>query len=314
MFAQKLAPRDETALAELIRQTFGPACHIIRHRLVKRETDYLVLLAQLAQPDLRIVVKLAGHMAALPCPFDRAAAINRLVRTHTNIPNSGVIAADVSYAHWPWRYMISTYVPGQTWTVVRPQLDAYQLRAAYRQLGEAVAIVHGVPFPQFGEVTPDGTVPFGSLYLPALTERVRRRIANPRHAELFLSLIHERAALFADVTEARLTHEDLNPNNVLFQQQANGQWTLSGILDFESAWSGCHESDLARLELWSGMVGDGFWEGYCSVGPIPAAYPLRRYLYQLQWCLEYAEKTPRHQADIRAVCAGLGISPTPFLT
>lgn len=312
MIAQMLAPRDETALAELIRQTFGAACRITRHRIVKRETDYFVLLAQLTQPDLRVVVKLAGHMAALPCPFDRSAAINRLIRTHTNIPNSGVIAADVSYAHWPWRYMISTYVPGQSWAIVRPQLDAYQLRAAYRQLGEAVAILHSIPFPQFGEVTPDGTVPFGSPYLPALVERMRRRIANQRHAELLLSLIRERTALFTDVTEAHLTHEDLNPNNVLFQHD-NGQWALSGILDFESAWAGGHESDLARLELWRGMVGDGFWEGYCSVRQIPANYPLRRLLYQLQWCLEYGATTPRHLADIRAVCAGLGISAAPFL-
>ena len=312
MISQTLAPRDETALAELIRKTFGPACRIGRSRIIKRETDYTVLQAQLVQPDLRVVIKLAGHMAALPCPFDRAAAINRLVRTHTNIPNSGVIAADVSYAHWPWRYMISTFIPGDTWMVVRPRLDGPQLREAYRQIGEAVAVLHGIPFQQFGEVTPDGTVPFGAPYLPALAERVRRRVANQRHAELFLSLMRERAVLFADVAEAHLTHEDLNPNNLLFQN-TNGQWTLSGILDFESAWAGCCESDLARLELWRGMTGDGYWDGYCSVRQVPPAYLMRRSLYQLLWCLEYAANTQRHLADTRAVCASLGIPAEPFL-
>lgn len=312
MIPQALAPRDESALAELIRQTFGPACHMARYRLAKCEIDYSVVVAQLAQPELHVVVKLAGHMAALPCPFDRAAAINRLVRTHTNIPNSGVIAADVSYAHWPWRYMISTYVPGHTWMVVRSHLDGAQLRSAFRQIGEAAAILHGIPFPQFGEITPDGTVPFGAPYLPALAERVRRRVANPRHAELFLSLLRERAALFADVGEAHLTHEDLNPTNILFQHD-KGQWILSGILDFESAWAGCHESDLARLELWRGMAGDGFWEGYRSVRQAPPAYPIRRPLYQLLWCLEYGVATPQHRADTRAVCAGLGIPAEPFL-
>jgi aminoglycoside phosphotransferase (APT) family kinase protein len=313
MIPQTLTPRDESALAELIRQTFGSACHIGLYRLIKRETDYTVLLAQLVQPELRVVVKLAGHMAALPCPFERAAAINRLVRTHTNIPNSGVIAADVSYAHWPWRYSISTFVPGDTWKVVRPQLSGFQLRAAYRQIGEAIAILHGVPFQQFGEVTQDGTVPFGSPYLPALAERVRRRIANPRHAELFLTLVRERAALFADVDEPRLTHEDLNPNNILFHNDA-GQWTLSGILDFESAWAGCRESDLARLELWRGMAGDGFWEGYRSVSEVPPTYPMRRQIYQLLWCLEYGATTPQHRSDTRSVCAGLGIPAELFLT
>lgn len=311
MIPQTLAPRDESAVAELIRKTFGPACHIERYRLVKRETDYTVLLAHLMQPELRIVIKLAGHMAALPCPFERSAAINRLVRTHTNLPNSGVIAADTSYAHWPWRYMISTFVPGDSWMVVRPHLDTTQLRDAYRQIGEAVAILHDIPFQHFGEVTLDGTVPFGAAFLPALAERVRRRVTNPRQADLFLALLRERAALFADVEEAQLTHDDLNPNNILFQNE-NGHWVLSGLLDFENAWAGCCESDLARLELWRGMAGDGFWEGYRSVRqPLPS-YPLRRQLFQLLWCLEYGATTPRHLADTRAVCASLGIPAAAF--
>ncbi|MGH2514282.1 MAG: phosphotransferase, partial [Ktedonobacterales bacterium] len=169
----------------------------------------------------------------------------------------------------------------------------------------------GIPFQRFGEVTPDGTVPFGAPFLPALAERVRRRVANPHHAELFLALMRERAALFADVEEAQLTHEDLNPNNILFQND-NGQWVLSGLLDFESAWAGCCESDLARLELWRGMTGDGFWEGYRSVRQVPPSYPLRRQLFQLLWCLEYGATTPRHLADTRAVCAALGIPAEAF--
>jgi aminoglycoside phosphotransferase (APT) family kinase protein len=313
MESKLLSPRDNSALAELIRQTFGPSCHIAEYQILKRARDYTVLVARLAQPDLRVVVKLAGLMAALPCPFDRSAAIIRLVRTHTNLPNSGVIAADVTCQRWPWRYMIATYLPGAPWASVRGQLDARQLRDAYQQIGEAVATLHAIPFAQFGEVAPDGTLPFGTPFPQALRERIHRRIRNPRRAEALLNVLWSYPHLFADVGPAGLTHEDLNPTNLLFQQQ-DGRWLLSGILDFESAWAGSPESDVARLELWQGMIGDGFWEGYAAIRKLPATYPQRRLLYQLIWCAEYDRSTPQHVADTRRICSQLGIPAEPFLS
>lgn len=314
MLGQSLPQRDATALADLMRQTFGPVCRIAECRAVKRETDYMVLIARLEHPDLRVVVKLAGQMAALPSTFDRSAAIIRLVRTHTNVPNSGVIAVDVSYGRWPWRYLISTYQPGQTWRSVRPHLNTGELRDAYRQIGAAVATLHDIPFMQFGEVAPDGSVPFGQPYVTALSERARRRIPNRAYGERYMALLRERSYLFADVSEPRLTHEDLNPNNMLFQRNyENNRWELSGILDYDSAWAGCHESDLARLELWRGMTDDGFWEGYKSILGVPPAYPHRRLLYQLLWCLEYNSSAPQHAADTRRICLALDVPPETFL-
>lgn len=312
MVGDFMAQRDAVALADLMRQTFGPACRIASCQTVKHEIDYTVLIARLEHPELRVVIKLAGQMAALPSPFDRSAAIIRLVRTHTNVPNSGVIAADVSYGRWPWRYMISTYQPGQSWHTVRPHLNPAELRDAYHQIGEAVATLHGIPFTQFGDVAPDGTVPFGQPYIHALTERARRRIPNRTYAERFISLLRDHTYLFAEVTEPRLTHEDLNPNNILFTNDSN-RWELSGILDYESAWAGGHESDLARLEFWRGMTGDGFWEGYTTILGVSPTYAQRRLFYQLLWCLEYNRDTPQHISDTRRVCLALGIAPEEFL-
>lgn len=312
MVGQSLPQRDAIALADLMRQTFGPACRIAECQTAKRATDYMVLIARLEQPELRVVIKLAGQMASLPSTFDRSAAIIRLVRTHTNVPNSGVIAADVSYGRWPWRYMISTYQPGQTWRSVRPHLNAVELRDAYRQLGTVVATLHSIPFAEFGEVAPDGTVPYGQPYVNALGERARRRIPNRVYCERYVALLREHSFLFADVSTPRLTHEDLNPNNILFRNE-NNRWELSGILDYESAWAGCHESDLARLELWRGMTGEGFWEGYKSITSVPPTYPRRRLLYQLLWCLEYNSNAPQHVADTRRICLALGVTPELFL-
>jgi fructosamine-3-kinase len=122
------------------------------------------------------------------------------------------------------------------------------------------------------------------------------------------------ASDFANITEPRLTHEDLNPSNLLVVPGENesDDWRISAVLDFESAWAGCPESDIARLELWRDMMGDGFYEGYTATQPIADDYPTRRPIYQLLWCLEYARPTPTHHADTARVCAALDIPPVMF--
>ncbi len=312
MVTQSLSKDDEAALGQIIRRTFGTGCRIEGYSMLARETDYTVLAARLAHPELELLVKLAGPRAPVPCPFDRTAAIYRLVRTHTTVPVSGVLAVDVSYREFPWRYMITTYLRGHTWAQVRPRLNATELRDAYWQLGQAVATLHTIELAGFGEIDPNGTVPFGSPYLQALAVRAQRRIAQARHAGRFLELLRERAHLFADVTTARLTHEDLHADNILFRYEG-GRWQLSGIVDFDSAWAGDPESDLARLELWRGMMGEGFPEAYAAVRPVAPGYLARRALYQLLWCLEYGRSTAQHIADTRHVCAALGLAPDTFM-
>jgi fructosamine-3-kinase len=108
-----------------------------------------------------------------------------------------------------------------------------------------------------------------------------------------------------------LCHEDLNPHNLLVED-GEDHAPVVAMIDFDSAWAGCAESDLARLELWRGMIGDGFWEAYRATAPLSPSYPDRRPLYQLLWCLEYARSTPQHHADTARVCAELGIAPITF--
>jgi fructosamine-3-kinase len=278
--------------------------------VANRHDDYLVLCVMLRHPSLMVVVKLAGPRALFPYPFDRTALFHRLVAASTSIPIPDILAVDVSYKEWPWRYLIKTFIPGQEWAKVQPQLKPQELHDAYRQIGQAVAELHSIAFPDFGEVHSDGSVqPMGS-YLAALTERARLRIVKPGLADLFLHVVDERRELFSDVSNACLCHEDLHKFNILFQR-VQGNWRLATILDFDKAWAGHQESDLARLELWTGMVGEGFWSAYETFSPVSAAYVQRRPIYQLFWCLEYAQPSPKHIADTQQICKLLGI---PLLT
>ena len=261
---------------------------------------------QLRRPALQIVVKLAGPGAPRASAFERTAMLHRLVAARTSVPMPEILAVDVSCRNWPWRYLIRTHVPGREWAVVRRQMGAEEMAGAYRQMGEAVAHLHTIRFPAFGDLAADGSVQGDGPYLPALSAHAEACIKTPRLRDLFFSALERRRRFFLDVREASLCHEDLHQHNILFQAR-QGRWRLATILDFDKAWAGHHETDLALLDLWTGMTGQEFWQAYEAICPMDPLYRERRPVYQLLWCLECAWSTPEHVTDTRRVCDELGL-------
>ncbi len=278
----------------LLQQTFGFQVEILNAQIVNQHDDYWVLIAELSDPALTVVVKIAGENAPLAHDFDRTALLYQLVAVQTRIPMPEILAVGVFDS---WQYLIKEHIPGVEWRSIYPQLDAAQKQGAYRQIGAAVAQIHAMTYPAFGEIGGDEAI----NYVEALQERAKMSIKNPRLQDIMLSVIEQHEALFREVRDASLCHEDLHHGNILFTDAGE----LATILDFEKAWAGHAEIDLARMEFWDGMVGDGFWEGY---GGVPdALYAQRRPIYQLLWCLEYAAPTERHLRDTRRLCEQLGL-------
>jgi fructosamine-3-kinase len=56
------------------------------------------------------------------------------------------------------------------------------------------------------------------------------------------------------------------------------------------------------------MIGEGFWPAYHAVTGVDGGYSARRPIYQLLWCLEYAQNTSRHLADTARLCCELGLA------
>jgi Ser/Thr protein kinase RdoA (MazF antagonist) len=293
-------------LLQLLQQTFGTKVELIDCKIGNQHHDYLVLLVQLRHPSIDVVVKLAGPEAPLVCPFERTAMLHRLVATRTTIPMPEVLAVNMSYQTWPWRYFIKTHIPGLEWAVVRQQMNREELSNAYQQLGNTVAQLHAIHFSTFGELAVDGGVRGNKSYFTVLTEHARSSIRDAYLRDLFFSALEKQQHLFLDIRHASLCHEDLHKYNILFQHR-RGQWHLATILDFDKAWAGHHETDLARLELWEGMMSSGFWSSYEAICPIAPLYEQRRPIYQLLWCLEYARSTAEHLADTQRLCAELGL-------
>jgi fructosamine-3-kinase len=186
-------------------------------------------------------------------------------------------------------------------------LGEEERKNAYNQIGHVVAELHTLNFDAFGELSQSGTTTLGSSYIDSLAERARRRIKDYARLDLFLSLLKDRASLFKEIKQPSFCHDDLHKHNILFNRE-RGEWRLSAILDFDSAYAGHHESDLARLDLWRGMMGPGFWEVYTDMLTVSPMYTERRPIHQLLWCLEYTSASPQHQFDTRDVLAQLGLS------
>jgi aminoglycoside phosphotransferase (APT) family kinase protein len=284
---------------------------LVAYRVGNRRHDYYVLLATLRHPQLEVVIKLAGPDAPFVDPFERTARLHQLVAAQTNLTVPEIIAVDKSYAHCPWRYLIKTQIAGEELAAVRTTIGAAELESAHGQIGNAVAQLHSITFPAFGELQADGTVLAAASAAAALAARAQQTIPDPRQRELFLNLLAHRAELFGDITTPGFCHDDLHHHNILFQHD-QGQWRLAAILDFDKTWAGHPESDLARLELWQGMTSAAFWHAYQAVHDVSSRYTQRRPLYQLLWCLEYAVASPQHNTDTRHVCAQLGIPPIRF--
>ncbi|MEW5871522.1 MAG: aminoglycoside phosphotransferase family protein [Chloroflexota bacterium] len=294
-------------ITSLLKEVFGAHVRVVACQVANHQPDYGVFLARLKRPDLRVVVKLAGPAAQMAGAFERTAAVYRLVKQGTTLPMPEVIAVDASMRDWPWRYLILTCLPGVEWRFLRERLDSEALALAQREIGAAVAELHCIEFPAFGQIDGSGQVQQPeTTALAALRWHAGRIIAGGRSREAFLAALETRAACFELVQRAGLCHEDLHHGNLLFARQA-GQWRLSAILDFDKAWAGPPESDLARLEFWRGMTSPDFWAAYRALRAVEQGYPERRPLYQLLWCLEYAETTPQHLNDTRRVCQELGI-------
>jgi aminoglycoside phosphotransferase (APT) family kinase protein len=291
---------------ELLRQTVGARAEIAGIQVLNHHHAYWVVLAQAKQPNTQLVIKLAGADAALASDFERTAALHQMINAQTSLKVAEVLTTDSSCAIYPWRYLVKTYIEGQEWRDVRQQLDAAQQRRACAQIGNAVAQIHSIRFPRFGELD-DAAEPVGDIvFQAALRERAKKSIRQARLLEISLKLLEEREALFVGVADACLCHEDLHHRNLLFTRQGD-DWELATVLDFEKAWAGHHEIDLARMEFWDGMVGDGFWSAYSTTYALNEGYAERRIIYQLLWCFEYALNSPRHLQDTDRLCEQLGL-------
>lgn len=281
-----------------IQRLLGPGTRVSRLEVVHAADTSTVLLATLTGPPHRIAFKVAGLDSPLGTDFKRTAAVTDLARS-AGVPVPTVLEVDTTGRAGPWQYLMQEHLAGEPWRQVRPLLSEAEVAAAHRTIAETVLAMQTVRFDGFGELDTSARSAGGTLIaaLRGRTERILRE--DDRAAFLHLLSGHEDlfdGSTLAANSAATLCHDDLHHDNVVFAHRS-GRWHLAGFLDWDKAWAGPAESDVARMAFWDGMTGPSFWQAYRSCVPVESGAERRREIYQLLWCLEYDDGSDRHAAD-----------------
>ena len=234
---------------------------------------------------------------------ERTAAVVRLVRA-SGVPAPAVLATAPAMRAG-WRTSVEELVPGVPWAQVHGGLGRPAVKRVHEDLAAAVLALQAVRLAGFGELD-RWARPAGVPLLDAIHGRIEQRVPPGAAQATARRLVAQEATLFRRDERPVLTHDDLHAANVLVRRTTTG-WRLAALLDWEKVWAGPADADVARLALWDGMTGPGFWSVYRSAVPARDGDARRALVLQLLWCLEHDWPTPRHRADTSRLRAALGV-------
>lgn len=288
-----------------IRKQLGSSSRVSHVEALQVGSHNAVLLLTVEPSSQRLVLKVAGSADQRAIDYERTATVTALARA-VGAPLPAVLAVDTSCSAGPWRYLLLEHVEGVEWRRVRPLLDDDDVRVAHQQIARALVAIQSVHLDSFGELDSRGR-PARDDLLQALRHRAEARVTDERARGAFNDLLDREAGLFVVGEQTpTLSHDDLHHANLIFRA-GRGGWQLTGVLDWDKAWAGPAESDVARMALWDDMTGPGFWEVYRAVVPMIDGQPERMPIYQLLWCLEYNDNSSRHLNDTNNLRRQLGV-------
>ena len=189
------------------------------------------------------------------------------------LPITRYLLQDESLTRLPYPFAITNYLPGVTVKSLAGEADIADL---YRQMGALLRKLHSVPAPGYGMFGPDGVVDARQTNAELMRGGFAYHFAQFRKYGGEEALARQLETIVADRFDAMtwsrgpvFAHDDLNPNNVLAQREANGRLQLTGLIDFGNARAADAVSDLAKniFSTEHEMPGSGPYilEGY---GPI----------------------------------------------
>ena len=275
-----------------------PGARVTRVEVLSHGSAHRVLDLALDRPPGRLVARLADPAVGGAVDLARTNAAAALA-AGAGVPAPEAVGLRRAGGPGQWDCLLLEHVPGIPWSELRGSAGAGAVAAVHAQVRDVLAALRAVRMPSFGELDADGQ-PDGSTLLAALHRRAALRISDPARRSLMARVLEQEAALLPDVDGAVLVHDDLHSANLLVTDEAEP--VLTAVLDWDKAWAGPADGDLART---------AFWDGLPDLAPDEAAaHPERRLrVQQLLWCLEREDDSPRHAADTAALCRRLGVPP-----
>ena len=300
---------DPAALAQaraVVAEVLGIGARVDHAHVLQAGPPSRVLDLRLGGPPHRLVLKLVPVAEQPGRDLERTAAAADLAR-RAGVPVPEVLGADGSGRLGGWQYLLQRHVDAPTWHQVRPGLSEDELAGVHGRIATLLLALRGLHPDGFGELGELGGTT-GADLLAALRRRVDLRVGRPAAHALAMELLDRHGQLLACGPAPSLGHDDLHHHNLLVSPGPQG-WRPAAVLDWDKAWAGPPEADLARVAFWDGMTGPGFWAVYRHAVPESDGEAERLALHQLLWCLEYDAPTDRHRADTAALARRFELPP-----
>jgi aminoglycoside phosphotransferase (APT) family kinase protein len=260
-------------IATLLRPGFGP----VRVVAAARVSGGLVntnLQVTLDGPPGGVLLRMFQRD---PLQASKEAAIDRLIAG--NVPTARFLYFSPTNPITEGPYAVLQWVDGIRLDHAARDADALTRGELGAAVGEALARIHSFRFPRFGFFADDLQVPTAiDLDRDGLLWFMRRcliegpggkRLGGAITERLFAFVEREGHRLDAWLREARLTHADCNPSNILMDRDESG-WRVAAVLDWEFALSATPAFDVGNLLRppfgnWPKFVA-GFEAGYRATG------------------------------------------------
>ena len=246
----------------------------------------------------RVVARLADPAASPAVDLARTAAAAAMAGA-AGVPVPRTIALRRAAGPAEWDCLLLERAPGVPWSTRHPSAGPAAVSALHAQVRAVQTALRSVRFSSFGELDAEGR-PDGTTLLAALRRRCELRVGDRRRRALATRVLDQEAASLDDADGAVLVHDDLHAANLLVSEDDPPR--LTAVLDWDKAWAGPADGDLART---------AFWDGLPDLEPADRG-PLqerRLLVLQLLWCLERVDAAPRHTADTARLCERLGVPP-----
>ncbi len=171
--------------------------------------------------------------------------LNYLAKT---LPVPGVLFADASGRLCARPYLIYRWVEGVSLNECRKQSSPDALLTLAEPLGRLLAQIADANFPA-DQVTKTMRV---ATLLPRAEEQLRAGLARQRLggalADRLRDLLNRRAAVLHALDDTcALVHGDFGGRNILVRAGGNGEWGISGVIDWEEAAAGSALWDVGSL-------------------------------------------------------------------
>lgn len=182
----------------------------------------------------------ADHVA----PHRDAYAASLL--TDLALPTTRYLLIDESKTRLPFRFALTTYLRGDPAELFTGHPGYPDL---FRQIGALAKTLHGVKLPAFGAL-PEPTNPDNASHIRGFADYSFGRFveyggAVKLAARLRAIFDHDFDRIAGASTQAVFAHDDLHPGNILVTE-ANGQLSISGLIDFGNAQASASVTDLAK--------------------------------------------------------------------